>query len=280
MKTRATLALAVAAGLPAAVSAQESFVVSYSVQEVTAGSATPSAVQDGLISPGEGARITVTVRALLANGSSAIGANTTYPPPNPPGGNGSGVIRGLGSVVYDILGDLGAASAAGAWSQTAGPLNAGANPPPANSAFNNALSGGTIPLAPNPTNGSMWQGFGGAQVIAPGGTARGDNNNVRVFVGTWTPASYATRTVNFKATASNLVPTTPAPGQHNSVLVAYGQATDIDPNTFEVFTYDLYLGKYLSTNFGNGVNLNVVPAPSSLALLGLGALVAGGRRRK
>jgi hypothetical protein len=263
MKTRATLAVALAAGLPAAVQAQESFVVSYSVQEVLAGSVTASTSTPGQITTGEGARITVSVQAMLNAGGSAIGANTTYPPPNPPGGNGSGVIRGLGSVVYDLLGDGGAASANGTWSQVAGPVT--------NNPFTNGLSGGQFQAG-----GSRINGFGGAQVISPGGTANGVNSNVRVFVGTWTPASYANRVVNFAALASSLVPV----NQQNSVLVAYGSATDVDPTTFEVFTYSLYLGKYIGSNFGNGASLTVAPAPSSLALLGLGALVAGGRRRK
>jgi hypothetical protein len=263
MKTRATLALAVAAGLPAAVQAQEQFVVSYSVQEVLAGSATASSSTPGQITTGEGARITVTVQAQLNAGGSAIGATTTYPPPNPPGGNGTGTVRGLGSVVYDLLGDNGAATANGTWSQVAGPVT--------NSPFTNGLSGGTAQAGGNRVNG-----FGGAQVVSPGGTANGANTNVRVFVGTWTPASYANRVVNFAALASTLVPA----NQQNSLLVAYGQATDVDPTTFETFTFDLYLGKYVGTNFGSGVNVTVAPAPSSLALLGLGALVAGGRRRK
>jgi hypothetical protein len=263
MKTRATLALAVAAGLPAAVSAQESFVVSYSVVEVNAGTTTPSGLTPGVINVGEGARITVTVQAMLNAGGSAIGAATTYPPPNPPGGNGNGFIRALGSVVYDLLGDLGAASANGTWSQSAGPV--------ANSPFTNGLTAGTVQ-----PGGARVNGLGGAQVVSPGGTANNANTAVRVFVGTWTPASYANRVVNFKTAESSLVPA----GQGNSLLVAYGQATDTDPNTFEVFTYDLYLGKYVGQNHGQGLNLNVAPAPSSLALLGLGALVAGGRRRK
>jgi hypothetical protein len=260
MKTRATLALAVAAGLPAAVNAQETFVVSYSLQEVVAGSTTAITNPNGVIDQGEGARITVSVQAMLNTGGSAIGASTTYPAPFPPGGNGNGTVKGLGSVVYDLIGSGGDVD--GGWSQRAGPL--------ANSPFTNGITSGTIQGA-----GGRINGFGGAQVVAPEFTANGANSNVRVFIGTWNPASYAARTVNFAAAASELVPT----GQQNSLLVAYGSATAEDPN-FNVFTYDLYLGKYVGTNFGNGLNISVAPAPSSLALLGLGALVAGGRRRK
>ena len=264
MKTRATLALAVAAGIPAAVNAQETFVVTYAMQEVLAGTATPSNLgTPGQITPGEGARLTITVEARLANGSSAINAATSYPAPFPPGGNGTGTVKGLGSVVYDILGDNGAASAAGTWSQRGG----GVNPP-----FNQAVSTGTIPAG---GDGSKLVAFGGAQVISPGGTASNVNTAVRVFIGTWTPASYANRTVNFLARGSEAV----NPGQGNSLLLAYGYATAEDTD-FNVFTYDLYLGKYVGANFGNGINVQVAPAPSSLALLGLGALVAGGRRRK
>jgi len=262
MKTRATLALAVVAGLPAVASAQETFQVFYTFEEVNAGTVTPVAVPNGVIDPGEAARIRMGITALV-NGSNAVGQNTTYTDPAP---GGTGTIKGIGSFVYDLVGDNNAATANGTW----GGFIGGFVGPTGNGA---PFSAGTVsPGIPQP-GGNTILGLGGSQFIASGAgvTANGTNNNVQIFRGVWAPASYANRTVNFAARASTLVPA----GEQNSVLVAYALGTD--QNTGDEF--DIYVGKYIGSTFGNGVNIPVAPAPSSLALLGLGALVAGGRRR-
>ena len=260
MKTRATLALAVVAGLPAAVAAQEVINITYSWVEMQANStnlATGPLAGNSVVDPGEGARIRLQVTALI-NGTNAVGQTIAYTNPGP---GGVGTVRGLGTVTYDLVGDLNGATANGSWLQLLG----AANPP-----FTNGNTGGTV----QPGGASIF-GMGGSQFIGPGGSANGSNNGVQVFRGVWTPANYANRTVNFLAKGSSLAPA----GQGNSVLLAYGQASDLDPNTGDPFTYDLLVGKYVTVGAGQGLNIPIAPAPSSLALLGLGALVAGGRRR-
>ncbi len=256
MKTRATLALAVVAGLPAAVAAQEVVSVTYSWLEVVAGTTTPIAagVANSVVDPGEGARIRLGVTALI-NGTNAVGQTIAYTNPT----NGTGTVRGLGAVVYDLVGDNNGATANGNWTSL---LGAGAP-------FTNGQTGGTAQ-----PGGSTVQGMGGSQFIGPGGSVNNANNNQQVFRGVWTPGSYVNRTVNFLAKASALVPA----GQGNSVLLAYGLASDFNAQG-DPYTFDQLVGKYIAVGGGNGLNIPVAPAPSSLALLGLGALVAGGRRR-
>jgi hypothetical protein len=231
---------------------------------VVAGSVTPVGSPNGVIDPGEAARIRLGVTALR-NGTNAVGQNTSVNNPQT-GQPVTGTIKGIGSLTYDLVGDNGAATANGTW----GGFIGGFVGPTGNGA---PFSAGTVSPGTVQPGGSAVHGMGGAQFIASGAgvTANGTNNNVQIFRGVWQPASYAQRTVNFAARASVLVPV----GEQNSVLVAYALGTD--QNTGDEF--DIYVGKYIGSTFGNGINIPVAPAPSSLALLGLGALVAGGRRR-
>ena len=259
MKTRATLALAVVAGLPLATQAQEIMQVTYGWTEVLANTVTPVGSPNGVVDEGEGARIRLWAGALI-NGTNAVGQTIAYTNPSP---GGTGTVRGLGALVWDLIGDANAATAQGAWSTLLGPglpLTSGTSP-------------GTVQ-----NGGSELRGFGGSQFIIPGGTASGTNgvgtNGVQMMRSVWTPNSYSNRTVNFLARLSSLVPT----GQGAGILLAYGASTALDPNG-DPYTYDLLAGKFLALGAGSGLNIPVAPAPSSLALLGLGALVAGGRRR-
>jgi hypothetical protein len=256
MKTRATLALAAVAGLTAVANAQEAFSVLYTWQEVNVGTTTPVAVANSVVDPGEGARIRLQVTALI-NGSNAVGQTALLTAGSVPGYT-SGTVRGLGSVVYDLVGDGGGATANGNWTQLTGPT----------SVITSGATGGT-----QQAGGSIIQGFGGSQFVAPGGSALPTNSNVQVMRSVWNPASYASRTVNFLGRASVAVP----PGQGNAILLAYdiAQPDPSDPTTF----FDNLVGKYIGTNFANGISIPVAPAPSSIALVGLGALVAGRRRR-
>jgi hypothetical protein len=259
VNSRAPLALVLVAGLPAAAPAQEAFVVNYSWIEVFVGTINPVPFQSGDLDPGEAARIRVGVEARI-NGSTAIGQTTSYSSPAP---GGIGTVRGLGSVVYDLIGDGNAPTASGTWGGFVG----GFSGPISNAPFNSGLTPGTAQ-----PGGSSVHGMGGAQFILPGQSANNSNSNVQVFRGVWTPSSYADRVVTFIARGSVLVPT----GEHNSLLLAYGVGTD--PNTGENF--DLLAGKYIPTIFGNGVSIPfIIPAPSGLSLLGFGAILAGMRRR-
>lgn len=264
MKTRATLALAAVAGLASIAQAQETFQVFYSWIEVNAGTTTAVASPNSILEPGEGARIRFGIQALV-NGTSAVGqvVNLTTPITNPAGTFSSGTIRGLGSAVYDILGDAGAATANGTWNNLLGPsapLSSGAT--------------GGIPQGA----GAIVQGVGGSNFVAPGGTSLTTNPaspGLQVFRGVWNPASYANRTVNFSGRSSVTVPA----GQGNAVLVAFNinLGPDGEANTGDEF--DDLTGKYFGTDFAQGLNIPIAPAPSSVALIGLGALVAGRRRR-
>ena len=257
MNPRATLTLALAAGLAAPVSAQELFQVHYSWQEVIAGTTTPVGNPSSTLEPGEGARIRLGITALI-NGTNAVGQTTAYTNPQPAG---IGTVRGIGSVVYDLIGDATSTSANGTWNTLQGP----------GFPFTNGQTPGTVQ-----PGGASIHSMGGSQFIAPGGTASGANVNQQLFRGVWSPSSYLLRSVNFHARAGIAVPA----GQQNSILLAYGIGTGIDPGPpggGEPFNYDLLAPKYIGTDFGAGLNIPVVPAPATLSLLGLGALA--GRRR-
>lgn len=258
MNTRAPLALALAAGIPAAAPAQETFIVNYSWVEVTPGTISPVPIPNSVLEPGEAARIRVGVEARI-NGVSAIGQTTLFAL----GPNGVGTVKGLGSVVYDLVGDNNAASAHGVWGGFAGGLSG----PIAGAPFTFGLSAGTPQLG-----GASVHGFGGAQFLLPGQSVHAGNSNVQAFRGVWRPTSYSLESVRFLARASILVPT----GQQNSLLVAYGVGTDTGGGNKN---YDLVSAKYIATDFGNGLTIPMIPSPSSLSLLGLGSLIAGCRRR-
>jgi hypothetical protein len=253
--TRATLMVFLAAGCPSAASGQELFQVHYSWLEVNAGTITPATgpfAGNSIVDSGEGARLRVGVSALI-NGASAVGQTTAYSTPSP---GGIGTVRGLGSAVYDFLGDNAAPSAQGAWRWLAhggAPWAIGNSPP-----MTFAAGAGVL--------------IGGAQFVVPGMSANPVNNNQAIFSGVWTPASYAHRVVNWRAWSSQSVPA----GEDNSILFSYGIGTG-SASTGEPFNYDLIAGKYIDTDFGQGLHIPIAPAPASFAALGL--LAAGSRRR-
>jgi hypothetical protein len=82
--------------------------------------------------------------------------------------------------------------------------------------------------------------------------------------------------VHWQARPSILVPT----GQHSSILFAYGIGTAPDPTTGSPFNYDLLSAKYIGTDFGQGLNIPIAPAPASLAVLGLAAFMTRHPRRR
>jgi hypothetical protein len=103
--------------------------------------------------------------------------------------------------------------------------------------------------------------------------------------GVWTPNSYASRTINFIASGTAAVN---PPNENMKIIIGYHTTTstfndpDLGDTTDTTVTfYDSLYSKAIGVNYGNGLNIPIgpVPAPSSIALLGLGALVAGRRRR-
>lgn len=251
MKTRAALALVAVAGLANMAQAQELIKVTYSWLEVQAGTVTPVANPNSVVDPGEGARISISIQALI-NGTNAVGQTTTYTPPPPPG---NGTVRGIASMIYNFNGT--GSDATGTWGprSISGTLSAGAF-------TGNSLSGGAV-----------LDSFGGGQFVAPGGSANATNPIANAFRGVWTPTSYVGRTVNWKCSPGTAAPA----NQQNGMMLAYSveQPDPSDPTTW----FDNLYTKYVGSDFQTGINIPIAPAPSSVALLGLGALVAGRRRR-
>jgi hypothetical protein len=207
---------------------------------------------DGVVEPGESARVRMTVAF-----TPAVGTVIGYTPAG--GGSATGTLMGFGSAFVD---------------------------------FNLAqANGGT--LTTTGSTGGIANGRAGAWAVVPGGngTVSGDsiinvqpaqfpfnsepfdpdNNttgvrttnpiaNIYTFV--WTPASYASRTVTVGMTAS-----VPANGNAAAVMIRTNPDTSLPPTAVAALF-----------NLGSA-SIPVVPAPSSLALLGLGGLIAGRRRR-
>jgi hypothetical protein len=235
MKTRAILALTAVAGLASAASAQETVTYTLSFVEVQAGTNTPVANPNGVVEPGEGARVQVSV-----NITPGIGSNATYTPPPAPG---TGTIAGLGSIFFDLTQSN---AQGGTWNNIGRATGW------------NLGSGGT---------GNAGGGLDAAQAgqfVLPGSVANSTNPVANIWRGVWTPSTYANRTVTFTSVAAAA-----GGANHSSILIQYGVDPDGNPQ---------YVGKFVGGVFGN-VNIPVVPSPSSLALLGLGGLVAGRRRR-
>jgi len=91
-------------------------------------------------------------------------------------------------------------------------------------------------------------------------------NGVVAWRGLWIPSSYTSRTVNFNVGLGTLGFLTRIYAIDNN----YGNGGPNDP---------LPIALNVATLFGPGASAQVVPGPSSLALLGLGGLIAARRRR-
>jgi len=90
-------------------------------------------------------------------------------------------------------------------------------------------------------------------------------NGLVAWRGLWIPSSYSTRTVNFAAALGGLGFLTRIYAVDNQYANGGNDALPVALN--------------VATNFGPSQNVNIVPTPSSLALLGLGGLIAARRRR-
>ncbi len=254
MNFRAALWLTFIACAAASAGAQELVQVSYTWREVLANTSTPVSAPNSTVDPGEGAQISLHVEALI-NGSNAVGQTVAYTPPPPPG---SGTVRGISNFNYDLVGDNGNSTAAGAWGpRSISPIF-----------FAGAFTG-------NPDlGGAILAGFDGSQWVPVGGTANSTNPVLDAFRGVWTPASYSERSVLFKAR--------PGPdgrfGQHNGILVAYSIARP-DPNDPTTW-YDNLLTKYIGSDFGSGVSIPIAPAPSTALIATLAIVFSPWPRRR
>lgn len=246
---RCVMAVFAAAGLACSASGQEIFKITYSWSEVAAGTTTPATGPlggNGVVDPGEGARISISIN-ILKNGQNAIGQTTTYATPPAPG---TGVIAGLGSFLYNLFADAPGATA-GTWTHRGFPsFVSGAN----------NWAGTTVGLV---VAGGI-ENFGTGQFLAPGATANATNPLAAFYSATWNPADYVPRTVRFRVSEGVYVPT----GQVNGVIVRYDIARP-DPNDPSTW-YDLYATKFFGADYGAGAEIPVAPAPG----LGLPLLAA------
>jgi len=240
MTTRAAVALVALAGLPAAGIAQDSITYSWAWFEVVANTSTPVSSPNGMVEPGEGVRLSLT--ALITPG---IGSVVTYQSPPPPG---YGRLAGLSLVYFDLLGT---SVSGGTWSvnrRNPGGVNWALGPP------------GT-PEA----NGNLSAGAAG-QFILPGAIANSTNPVNNIWVMTWTPSDYTSRSASFQSQAAAA-----SQGNHSGILIEYGEDPHQDPQ---------YVGRFIDGVFGNSSPIPIVPAPGAAVLLGLGLLAATGRRRR
>jgi hypothetical protein len=233
MKTRVALVLATLAGTAAMANAQALVSFNWSFAEVVANTTTPVPVSNGVIDPGEGAELRLSVSF-----TPAVGTAFQY---TPPPGSGTGSVGGLASIFFDLSASAGH-----------------------NGTFHN--------LNRSPAWGIGGIGTIGADAVTaaqagqfplPGQTANPANPIGNIWRVRWTPTSYENRVVTFtaaKAAASS--------GTGAALYIDYNNDPE-DP---------AYIAVNAGANFGSA-QITVVPAPASIALLGLGGMVALRRRR-
>jgi hypothetical protein len=235
----------------AQVTSQGSVSVTFSFTEVDAVSLEHVAAPNGQIDQGES--------ALLQMNCSFTGFNTvaTFSPSI--GTFTTGTIRGFGSAIIDLNGSANnGGNADGSW------LLDGTGPASAEyfTGLQSPFDASGAPGVPSPTGNRLVN-------VQPGqfpSTANGINtsNPALTWYGLWTPGSYADRTVTFQAVVGSVV----SPGSPFAALLLRLNGTLAGSANVTVGQVTL----------GN-VSIHVVPAPASLALLGLGGLVMGRRRR-
>lgn len=240
MKLRAALALCSAAAIAAPAHGQETITYSWTWSEVLANTSTPVAAPNGMVEPGEGARLALTVTI-----SPGIGTPATYQPPPPPG---FGTIAGLGSVFFDLLGTNANGGTWGAIRRNPGGVNWGLGP------AGTGLPTGDLVSA------------GAGQFVLPGAIINSANPVANIWSGTWTPADHTPRTAGFQSAAAAA-----SGGNHSSILIQYGH----DPKPQK----PLVVGRFIDGIFGNSGPIPIVPAPAGLALLCVSALALARRGR-
>jgi MYXO-CTERM domain-containing protein len=280
MKTRAALIVAVL-GTAASAYAQQTegsitYSLSFQVYAPTGPAGTPwstAALQSGTtVNNGQAALLRLT--ATMSGTPGGLNVDTLLPdgspqhwnpalPSIPPGSSGTGGLSGYWSGDINVRGDSGAATANGNWSNNS-------------SSFASAVRRTTRVWTAGGGNGYVNGDVTGTGVTATvtdiqpaqftdDSNAMNHSNTQICWTGLWIPSSYATRTVNFAAILGSL-----------GLLSKIG-AMD---NTYDSAGYHFPLPLDVTTSFaGANVNVAVVPGPSSLALLGLGGLVAARRRR-
>jgi hypothetical protein len=246
MKTRAILALTAAAGLAGVANAQTTTSSSSVTMTVFFGGEAPGGNGNGTIEPGESALIGI---AVAWTGFNTVGSFSPAV-----SGATSGTIRGLGGGFVDLVG---AGGVAGTWDMDPntngyGVQNPSFDPGVMGNAHANGVSNIQFAQLPSSVNAINTSQF-------PAGSP--------IWLGLWTPSDYSARNVSFGGQAAAA-----AGGLPFSVLFRIlNQAGS--PAVASAFVTS---GNISFTGTGD---IAIAPAPSSLALLGLGALVVGRRRR-
>jgi hypothetical protein len=169
MNTRVALVLAAVAGSAAMANAQALMTFNWSFTEVLANTTTPVANPNGLIEPGEGAELRLSVSF-----SPAVGSAFQY---SPPPGTGNGTVGGLSSIFFDLSASAGH-----------------------NGTFHNLsrLSawgiGGIGSIVTDGVNAAQ-----AGQFPLPGQTANPANPINNIWRVRWTPTDYTSRNVTFTA---------------------------------------------------------------------------------
>jgi hypothetical protein len=236
------LLLAAAAGLTTAstpATAQEHVHLTLNWLEVVSGTNTPVASPNGMLEPGESARISISV--LI---TPPIGSPATYPPPPPPG---TGTLAGFGGMRINLLtkgpGNPAVAGAGSWYGITRDP----------------AWSLGTSVGWPQ-GSGSIVEDIIAGQYVPPGMTANSANPITDIWRGNWTPTSFTGRSVSWAT----------APGYGEiplAILIRYGT----DPAG-----HPMYVGKIVPGTYGS-TTIPIIPAPASL--FALSAILLQRRRR-
>ena len=250
MKNRVLLSSLVAvAGLAVNATAQPN-TTGGSVVTMTTRYAGDTGDNDGLLEPGESAIIEFDI--------AYTGRNTVVSWSNSIQGQTTGTLRGLGGGFVDLVGTGGTA---GSW---------GVDP---------ADPGGTGQMLQNidffisdgvtTANGIRDIQFG--QLPSTAAAIKTLGPFVPMFHALWTPASYADRLVSFNGQAALAAGAFPFSVLSKTVFVPNPPGPD-QQLVISAFT--------LQNSFLGSGNIHIVPTPSSLALLGLGGLVAGRRRRR
>lgn len=138
--------------------------------EVISGTNTPVPSPNGLLEPGESARLVLSISF-----TPLVGSTVAYPPPPPPG---VGTCAGLYKIFIDLANTP---TTPGTWSMRAHAPGWGA--------------GGN--LGQSVANGAYLNDIGAGQLVLPGQTANPANPVDSIWRGVWTPASYSPRTVTW-----------------------------------------------------------------------------------
>jgi hypothetical protein len=282
MKTRAAFAAAVLSAAASAFAQQTQGTVTWTLQAFRATPATAGnfasgvTIGDTALTPADTLNLNdavlLRISFTLSGAPGGIDENfdptgsplTWNPASNPaPGGSGSGGLGGLWN------GDLNVSvsEATGTWSNNTAsfqttvrrallsPYTAG----DANGHFDGLIGGNFAGTGPAGLVTDIQPAQFGADPAA-----LDHSNGTVAWRGLWIPANYSARTVNFNVALGSLG----IPSSVYAIDATYGVGGRTLPVALKVVT-----------NFGAGSSVNIVPVPSSLALLGLGGLAASRRRR-